>query len=70
MTNWLLRKSLYKSGGISLKRNGVRWKNVLLKETRREEKRKWLRDIANNVLHVYNFTTSNGRFKKSNYDRT
>lgn len=36
---------------VSLKRNGVRWKIVLPKrKPDAEEKRKWLKDIANNVL--------------------
>ena len=45
-----LEKVYTKSGGISKKEWRSMEERIAKEETRREEKRKWLRDIANNVL--------------------
>lgn len=45
-----LEKTYAKSGGISKKEWRSMEERIAKEETRREEKRKWLRDIANNVL--------------------
>lgn len=45
-----LEKVYAKSGGISKKEWRSMEERIAKEETRREEKRKWLRDIANNVL--------------------